>query len=226
MSSLLRTYASFTAHQKPTVGDMKMSAVNNDHLGWLVCDGRLLNVADWRALFNALGYQFGGSGTTFNLPNPAGRVLGNVGSGAGLTPRTLGTVVGTETHVLTVGEMPDHRHTITDPTHQHTYKFPAAQSAGTTAPTTNVAEDTIASASDQLTTAVATGITGTNYTGGTGSTESNQSLGAGVTASAHENMQPTLFVGNTFIYGGKPRFGTSALEYPPFGAYGGMPAII
>ncbi len=89
MSSLLRSYASFTAHQKPTVGDMKMSAVTEDHLGWLVCNGRSLNVADWRFLFNAIGYQFGGSGATFNLPNPAGRVLGSVGSGTGLTPRSL-----------------------------------------------------------------------------------------------------------------------------------------
>ena len=224
MSSLLRTYASFTAHQKPTVGDMKMSAVNNDHLGWLVCDGRLLNVADWRALFNALGYQFGGSGTTFNLPNPAGRVLGNVGSGSGLTTRTLGDVVGTETHVLTVPEMPDHRHTITDPGHAHSYVNQSNDvSVQTPISGTDVADNVDV---NQTTGVTATGITGTNFTGGTGSTDSSQPGGAGVTASAHNNMQPTLFVGNTFIYGGKPRFGTSALEYPPFGAYGGMPAII
>lgn len=224
MSSLLRSYASFTAHQKPTVGDMKMSAVTEDHLGWLVCDGRSVNVADWRALFNAIGYQFGGSGATFMLPNPAGRVLGSVGTGSGLTARTIGDVVGAETHVLTVPEMPDHRHTITDPGHAHSY-FNQSNDVSVQTPVTgtDVADNVDVG---QTTGATATGITGTNYTGGTGSTDSNQPGGAGVTAAAHNNMQPTLFVGNTFIYAGKPTYGTWTLAYPPFGAYGGMPAIL
>lgn len=223
MSSLLRNYASFTAHQKPTVGDMKMSAVTEDHLGWLVCDGRSLNVADWRALFNAIGYQFGGSGTTFMLPNPAGRVLGNTGSGSGLTTRALGDVVGTETHVLTVEEMPDHRHTITDPGHAHSYVNQSSDQQVFP----GIGEVAADQADNPQTTGVTgTGITGTNWTGGDGSSTSNQPGGAGVTAAAHNNMQPTLFVGKTFIYAGKPTYGTWTLAYPPYGAYGGMPAIL
>lgn len=225
MSSLLRQYVSFTAHQKPTVGDIKMSAVGADHLGWLVCDGRSLNVADWRALHNAIGYQFGGSGATFNLPNPAGRVLGTIGSGSGLTTRALGASVGEETHVLTVGEMPDHTHTITDPGHAHTYNSVAtslATTGGGPADNTELGSNTTGSNT--------TGIT-INYTGGAGSSATNQPGGAGVAATAHENMQPTLFVGNTFIYGGKPTFGTWPLvntssATPPLSVYGGMPAIL
>lgn len=120
MTSLLRRYATFEAHQRPTVGDTKTSVVSVDHLGWLVCDGRSLNVSEWRLLFSIIGYQFGGSGATFRLPSPAGRVMGIAGSGSGLTPRAIGDVSGSETHTLTIDEMPAHNHAITDPGHTHT----------------------------------------------------------------------------------------------------------
>lgn len=228
MTSLLTNFATFTAHQKPTVGDLKMSAVGADHLGWLVCDGRSLNVSEWRALHNAIGYQFGGSGNTFNLPNPAGRVLGTIGSGSGLTTRALGTSVGTETHVLTVGEMPDHTHTIVDPGHAHTYvNQPNQHEVAVSLTTTDTADNINV---NQTTGSNTTGIT-INYTGGAGSSDSNQTGGAGVAATAHENMQPTLFIGNTFIYSGKPTYGTwplvnTSAATPPLSVYGGMPAIL
>ena len=231
MTSLLTNFATFTAHQKPTVGDLKMSAVGADHLGWIICNGRSLNVSEWRALHNAIGYQFGGSGATFNLPNPAGRVLGTIGAGSGLTSRALGASVGTETHVLTVEEMPDHKHTITDVQHSHNYTPTAnnnQQVAGVIIDGPNV-NDGVNSAT--ATSLAFTGITGTNFTGGSNSTDSNQPGGAGVAATAHENMQPTLFIGNTFIYSGKPTYGTwpqvnTSAATPPLSIYGGMPAIL
>ena len=39
MTSTLRVNAANTARTKPTTGDTKMSFVNTDHLGWLLCDG-------------------------------------------------------------------------------------------------------------------------------------------------------------------------------------------
>ncbi len=117
--------------------------------------------------------------------------------------------------------MPDHRHTITDPGHTHSLPFSGAALTGV-----GPSDDVTQGGSAFSTGSASTGITGTNYTGGTGSSESNQPGGAGVTAAAHENMQPTLFIGNTFIYAGKPTYGTWTLAYPPYGAYGGMPAII
>jgi microcystin-dependent protein len=193
MGSYFRDYFNPTAHQRPMTGDTKTSALAVDHVGWLLCDGRLLNVSDYQFLFNTIYYKFGsnGTGTQFRLPDPAGRVLGYTGSGAGLTTRAMGSNFGTETHTLTVAEMPTHAHTITDPGHTHTYLGVQGQSAGTSAPTTNVAEN------DPRPTET----TGSNVTGIT--VNSNGS------SNAHNNMQPTLFFGNLFIYSGKPFVGST-----------------
>lgn len=37
--------------------------------GWLICQGQSLLKSEYSDLFNAIGYNFGGSGSTFNLPN-------------------------------------------------------------------------------------------------------------------------------------------------------------
>mgnify|MGYP003342440176 CR=1 FL=1 len=68
MTSVSRRFATFTAHEKPVTGDIKMSFVGYDHIGWLKCDGRTLSTKDFNLLFQVIGYTFGGSGNTFNLP--------------------------------------------------------------------------------------------------------------------------------------------------------------
>ncbi|MGO3930853.1 carbohydrate-binding protein [Rhodopseudomonas pseudopalustris] len=45
------------------------------------------------------------------LPKTLGRAIGVAGSGAGLTPRAMGAVVGAENHLLTLQEAPSHSHT-------------------------------------------------------------------------------------------------------------------
>ena len=42
MTSVLTRNAAFTAHTRPTTGDIKTSFVGHDHLGWLICDGKAL----------------------------------------------------------------------------------------------------------------------------------------------------------------------------------------
>jgi len=40
--------------------------------GWLKCDGRLLQIRDYQALYSLVGNEFGGDGrTTFAIPNLA-----------------------------------------------------------------------------------------------------------------------------------------------------------
>lgn len=189
MTSVQKTFMTLNSHQKPIAGDTKISIIRLDHLGWLLCDGRLLSISEYTFLFNVIGYSFGGSGGQFNLPNPAGRVPGITGSGAGLTTRTMGQSVGAETHTLTVAEMPTHTHGVFDPGHAHSYvNQPNATSVQVPISGTDVADNVNVSQN-----------TGSNTTG---ITLSNAGL-----SNAHNNMQPTLFLGNFFIYSGRPNVG-------------------
>jgi microcystin-dependent protein len=116
-----------------TVIDFAGSAIP---LGYVFCDGAALSRAGYPQLFAAIGTAWGvGDGsTTFNVPDLRGRVtagLDNMGGTAAnrLTANmvlpngnTLGAVGGNQTHVLTVGEMPQHSHGVSDPGHTHSYQ--------------------------------------------------------------------------------------------------------
>ena len=82
--------------------------------GWAFCNGQLLPINQYQALFSLLGTTFGGDGrTTFALPDFRGRAVVGAGNGAGLTPRSLGQKGGAEEVTLTVAEMGQHNHTAT-----------------------------------------------------------------------------------------------------------------
>ena len=79
--------------------------------GWALCDGQLLQIQQYSAVFSLIGTTYGGDGrTTFALPDLRGRAPIHPGAGAGLTPRTLGEALGTETVTLSAAEMPAHSH--------------------------------------------------------------------------------------------------------------------
>jgi microcystin-dependent protein len=71
--------------------------------GWLICDGAAVSRSTYSALFNIVGTTFGvGDGsTTFNLPDMRGRMPVGVGTGSGLTSRSLGATGGVESVTLT-----------------------------------------------------------------------------------------------------------------------------
>lgn len=167
---------------KPSyAGDLKYSVQSSDHNGWLKCDGRSLSRTSYAKLFEIIGTAFGSDNSeTFKLPDCRGRVLGTIGTGSGLTARSLGASVGTETHTLTIGEMPTHSHGITDPGHTHSY----------TANTNDQSVTPLAElAADQADLAATTGSSQTGIT-------INDEGGGG----AHNNMQPTIFISNIFIF--------------------------
>jgi microcystin-dependent protein len=84
--------------------------------GWLICDGASVSTTTYADLFAAIGYQFGGSGAAFNLPNLKGRVP--VGLDTGQTEFNVrGETGGSKTHTLTASEMPAHSHTVNS--HDH-----------------------------------------------------------------------------------------------------------
>ena len=83
--------------------------------GWLLCNGNAVSRTTYSALWTALGptsspYGQGDGSTTFNLPDLRSRVPIGVGTGSGLTNRTLGGTVGTETETLTSSQIPAHSH--------------------------------------------------------------------------------------------------------------------
>jgi microcystin-dependent protein len=82
--------------------------------GYLLCQGQSVSTTTFADLFAAIGYNYGGSGGSFNLPNLQNRVP--VGRGSG-TFGSLNATGGAETHTLTIAEMPSHTHT-QDP-HNH-----------------------------------------------------------------------------------------------------------
>jgi len=77
----------------------------------LLCNGAIKNIADYPALYAAIGTNYGGDGdTTFALPDVRGRVLIGAGAGPGLTERYFTEEGGEETHVLALNEIPSHDH--------------------------------------------------------------------------------------------------------------------
>lgn len=118
MTSYARSIYTLSAHQKPTVGDTKMSVQNNDHMGWLKCDGRFVSTKDFYFLFEMIGYSFGGSGSQFQLPNAGGKVPAAVGTFTDSISTTktfvLGSTIGEYEHILSLTEMPSHNHGVSN----------------------------------------------------------------------------------------------------------------
>jgi microcystin-dependent protein len=105
---------------EPFIGEIRMFAGNFAPRGWAYCDGQLLAVSQYDALFSLLGTIYGGDGrTTFGLPDLRGRLPIHAGSGPGLSPRNLGVKSGSEQETLSVDQM------------SHTHNIKVSSNAGT-----------------------------------------------------------------------------------------------
>ena len=105
----------FVLQNGAPTGSITMWTTNSAPSGWLLCDGSSVATSAYAALFAVIGYTFGGSGSSFTLPNyqnrfPVGSgdsyVIGGVGGEAN-------AVVVSHTHTTTVTD-PGHAHTIVD----------------------------------------------------------------------------------------------------------------
>jgi microcystin-dependent protein len=89
------------------IGDIKVVAFGFAPRGWALCNGQLLPIAQYQALFSLLGTMYGGDGkTTFALPDLRSRIPLHTGNGY-----NQGQPGGEVGHTLTVNELPLHNHT-------------------------------------------------------------------------------------------------------------------
>lgn len=96
---------------EPFLGEIQAFAFNFAPRGWAICNGALLPIRQYTALFSLLGTTYGGDGVnTFGLPNLVGRAACNMGQGPGLSQRDIGSSFGTDTVTLDTSQMPSHNH--------------------------------------------------------------------------------------------------------------------
>ncbi|MFZ2403626.1 MAG: tail fiber protein [Methylobacter sp.] len=93
------------------LGEIKLFSGNYAPENWKLCDGSLLSINQYQALFSLIATTYGGDGAnTFGLPDLRGRVPVGQGQGTGLSQRSLGSNGGSETVTLVAAEMPVHSH--------------------------------------------------------------------------------------------------------------------
>ena len=93
------------------LGDVYMMGANFCPRGSAAAEGQLLPINQNQSLYSVLGTKYGGDGrTSFALPDLRGRVPIGDGSGPGLTTRTIGLKLGSETNQLTLANVPSHTH--------------------------------------------------------------------------------------------------------------------
>ncbi|TRD14194.1 phage tail protein [Palleronia caenipelagi] len=96
---------------EPFIAQITLFGGNFAPRGWALCDGQLLAINEYQALFSILGTNFGGDGrTTFGLPDLRGRVPMHAGDGPGLSPRRIGQKFGAEQVNLMESQIPAHSH--------------------------------------------------------------------------------------------------------------------
>lgn len=156
--------------QEAYIGDIKLTAITFAQDGWLECNGQMLSISSYTALYSLLGTTYGGNGTTtFALPDLRGRVPIHVGQGASLSNYTLGQTGGVESVALTTSQMPAHTHGVAVSTDKGTTASPS----GTYLANTGSFDNEYAASSTETNPAMV------------------QPSGSG---SAHENRQPYLTV--------------------------------
>jgi microcystin-dependent protein len=87
------------------IGSILPYGGNTAPAGFLLCDGTEYNTATYPALFNVIGYAYGGADNTFRLPDLRTRVP--VGTGAGYDRGAIG---GEAAITLSEAQLPAHTH--------------------------------------------------------------------------------------------------------------------
>jgi microcystin-dependent protein len=116
-------------------GSVQMFAGASAPTNWLLCNGAAISRSTYAILYALIGttYGTGDGSTTFNVPDMRGRMPIGVGTGAGLTARTLGQTSGVESITIASSNLPIHTHTLSAHTHTTSVDPPNTNSGGISA---------------------------------------------------------------------------------------------
>lgn len=90
------------------IGQIIPFAGNYEIQGWAFCNGQLLSIAQYTALFSVIGTYYGGNGTTnFALPDLRGSFPMHFSPAF-----PIGQKAGSNTVTLTTQQMPQHSHSL------------------------------------------------------------------------------------------------------------------
>ncbi|GAB0118068.1 phage tail protein [Acidisoma sp. 7E03] len=101
------------------VGEIRLFPASYIPEGWLNCNGQVVAVSMYQALYALLGNQYGGKPLqTFGLPNltgDLGKTANRAVCGTGKAPGgakdwTIGAIDGTDTTTLSPSQLPSHTH--------------------------------------------------------------------------------------------------------------------
>jgi microcystin-dependent protein len=158
---------------QPFLGQVIAVGFNFAPVDWALCQGQLLPINQYSALFQLIGTQFGGDGVNnFALPDLRGRAALGMGQGSGLQPYVLGQAGGVESVTLNSGQFAGHSHALS-----------GAATATTPTPSSGVVLGTPDAASPIYATA------------GTAATLAASAVSPAAGGSqAHENRQPSTAI--------------------------------
>jgi len=97
----------------PFVAEIRIFPFNFAPVGWALCQGQLLPISQYAAVFSLLGTNYGGNGqSTFGLPNFQGIVPMHWEQGPGLSNYVVGETGGTQNVTLLTTQLPSHNHAL------------------------------------------------------------------------------------------------------------------
>ena len=98
---------------QPYLGQVIAVGFNFAPVGWHLCDGSLLSISQYSALYSLVGTTFGGDGqNTFGIPDLRGRAALGAGQGPGRQPYVLGQLGGAESVTVTSSQFAGHTHAL------------------------------------------------------------------------------------------------------------------
>lgn len=149
------------------LGIIKLFAGTFVPQNYLACNGQLLPIQQYAAVFSLLGTTYGGDGvSTFALPDLRSRIPVGTGQGPGLSNFVQGQKSGTEQITLLANNLPAHNHPVTGsvkiPTNDSNADAESPDGAYLGTPEQSIYSSTTNGFAADAVTQLATGVVGNN----------------------------------------------------------------